>query len=54
MAPYGDADHVYTNEDDGMTFYGYNDDDNGLTSWYDEDGNHDCDTYGYYDNDSEW
>ena len=54
MSPYENADHVYTNESDGMTFYGYDDDDTGTTSWYDEDGNLDCDTYGSWDDDDEW
>ena len=53
MGPFDDADHTYTNDSDGMTFYGYDNDD-GSTTWYDEDGNLDCDTYGAWDDDDEW
>lgn len=52
MAPFDDADHTYTNDSDGMTFYGY-DDDYGHTDWYDDDGNLDSSTSTYYDDD-EW
>lgn len=38
---FDDWDREYTNEDDGMHFYGY-DDDNGKTTWYDDSGNLDC------------
>ena len=40
MKRFSDADRTYTNQSDGKTFYGY--DDNGQTSWYDEKGNLDC------------
>ena len=41
MKRFSDADRTYTNQSDGKTFYGY-DDDNGRTEWYDEKGNLDC------------
>lgn len=40
MKRFSDADRTYTNQSDGKTFYGY--DDNGQTEWYDEKGNLDC------------
>ena len=41
MGPFDDdPDWISTNESDGQTFYGYDDDD-GRTSWYDDDGNYD-------------
>ena len=40
MKRFSDADRTYTNQSDGKTFYGY--DDNGHTAWYDEKGNLDC------------
>lgn len=40
MKRFSDADRTYTNQSDGKTFYGY--DDNGRTEWYDEKGNLDC------------
>ena len=43
MKRFSDADRTYTNESDGKKFYGY-DDDNGHTTWYDEEGNCDCST----------
>ena len=36
-------DRTSTNESDGRTFYGY-DDGEGTTTWYDKDGNADCQT----------
>ena len=36
-----DCDRTYTNEDDGMSFYGFDDDD-GHTTWYTESGDLDC------------
>ena len=44
MKRFSDADRTYTNQSDGKTFYGY--DDNGQTEWYDEKGNLDCVTFG--------
>lgn len=41
--PYGTADRKSTN-DDGTVFYGYDDKDTGSTTWYDKDGNCDCQT----------
>ena len=40
MKRFSDADRTYTNQSDGKTFYGY--DDNFHTTWYDEKGNLDC------------
>ena len=31
-------DRVHINEDDGQTFYGYDDEETGRTDWYKEDG----------------
>lgn len=47
MGPFEDADHTYTNESDGQTFYGYDDGD-GRTDWYDEDGHLDSVTPEYH------
>ena len=42
MGP-GDYDRVETNDSDGQTFYGY-DNDNGTTDWYSESGQLDSTT----------
>lgn len=33
-----DYDHFERNETDGMGFYGYDDEESGMTDWYTEDG----------------
>ncbi|MDP4133407.1 MAG: hypothetical protein Q8882_05295 [Bacillota bacterium] len=33
-----DYDRTETNESDGKTFYGFDDEDDGTTMWYSEDG----------------
>ena len=38
---WGECDREKTNDSDGHTFYGYDNDD-GTTTWYDEDGH--CDS----------
>lgn len=53
MGPFEDADHTYTNEGDGQTFYGYDDGD-GHTDWYDSDGNLDSSTPEYHGDEYEW
>ena len=37
----GKCDRTSTN-DDGSKFYGFDDEETGTTTWYDEDGNTDC------------
>ncbi len=49
---FDEPDYTYTNEDDGMDFYGYDDGD-GNIDWYDEDGELDCTTSNFFDDD-EW
>jgi hypothetical protein len=36
--PKDDADRTYQNESDGQKFYGYDDKEDGTTTWYTEDG----------------
>lgn len=38
-----DCDRTSTNED-GSKFFGFDDEETGKTTWYDEDGNLDCET----------
>ena len=45
-----DYDRTSTNDEDGQTFYGYDDDD-GKTTWYDKDGNLDSVTNTPHDDD---
>ena len=37
-----EADRVSINPSDGQRFFGFDDEDDGTTAWYDEDGNLDC------------
>lgn len=46
-------DRTYTNESDGSTFYGYDDDD-GNTNWYTSDGTLDSCTRTPGDDDDGW
>ena len=41
---FGEFDRTETNDDDGQKFYGYDDEETGTTTWYDEDGTLDCET----------
>lgn len=42
FGPFGKADR--TSKSDGNTYYGYDDKDTGVTTWYDKDGIADCQT----------
>lgn len=46
MKRFDDADRIYKNQSDGMTFYGYDDHETGETFWYDKKGNLDSVTRG--------
>ena len=48
-----DSDYTYTNDSDGMTFYGYDDGD-GHVDWYTDSGDLDCTTSTGFSNDDEW